>query len=327
MDFRTELTVPPSDWTFGLKDPLLTLGSCFAQSIGHRLSENKFRVLTNPFGTTYHPIAIHKLLRYASFHGYPTEHTYLVNHGVHYNYDFHSSLADRDKTGLQKQIEDRIAATHIHLKDCRVVLLTYGTAWLFERQDTHEPVANCHKMTPSQFNRRLVSIEEVIESFDSAYKSIESHNPNIQFILTVSPVRHLKDTLPLNSVSKSILRLACHALSAKYRQVSYFPAYEIMMDDLRDYRFYESDLIHPSPFAEDYIWKKFIDCYCDKSTLQILSQWNDVHKAIAHKPFQAETEAHRKFLHETLKRLEALQSHINVQEEIARLKSLLGVSK
>jgi hypothetical protein len=326
MDFRTELSVQPSPWKFGLQDSLFTLGSCFAQSIGQRLTDNKFRAMVNPFGTTYHPFAIHKLLRYASFHGYPTEHTYLVNRGIHYNYDFHSSLADRSKANLQKQIEEHIAAAHHHLKDCRVALLTYGTAWLYQRADTHEPVANCHKMPAADFTRRLVSVDEIVDSFDSAFKSIEPSDPKLQFILTVSPVRHLNDTLPLNNVSKSTLRLACHQLSEKYKHVHYFPAYEIIMDDLRDYRFYESDLIHPSPSALEYIWQKFIACYCDQSTLQVLAQWNELRKALAHKPFQAESDSHRTFLINTLKKLEELKSQIDVQSEINQLKSQLGTA-
>lgn len=323
MDFRTELLLQPSAWKFGLKDSLLTIGSCFAQSIGQRLTENKFRAMVNPFGTTYHPFAIHKLMRYASFHGYPTEHTYLVNRGIHYNYDFHSSLADRSKANLQKQIEERIAAAHHYLKDCRVVLLTYGTAWMYERADTHEPVANCHKMPAAVFTRRLTSVEEIIDSFDSAIKSIEPADQNLQFILTVSPVRHLNDTLPLNSVSKSVLRLACHQLSEKYKQVHYFPAFEIMMDDLRDYRFYESDLIHPSESALEYLWQKFISCYCDQSTHQVLMQWNEIKKALAHKPFHATSDSHQNFLLSTLKKLEDLKDKIDVQSEINQLRQQL----
>ncbi len=324
MDFRTELAVPPSPWKFGLKDSILTLGSCFAQSIGQRLAGNKFHAMVNPFGTTYHPFAIHKLLRYASFHGYPTEHTYLVNRGIHYNYDFHSSLADRSKTDLQKQIEAHITDAHFHMKQCKVVLLTYGTAWVYERTDTHESVANCHKMPSVDFNRRLARVEEIVGSFDSAYKSTESNNPHIEFILTVSPVRHVNDTLVLNSVSKAALRMACHQLSEKYKQVSYFPAFEIMMDDLRDYRFYERDLIHPTESAADYIWQKFISCYGDQDSLSIISRWNELQKAMAHKPFQLESDSYKKFVAETIKQLEALQPYLDVQSEINQMKLQLG---
>ena len=276
---------------------MLTLGSCFAQSVGQRLTENKFQTMANPFGTTYHPFSIHKLFCYASFNEYPTEHTYLVNHGISYNYDFHSSLADTGRNILQKQIEERIASAHHHLKDCGVVLLTYGTAWIYERLDTKAAVANCHKMPGSLFARRLVSDQEIVESFDSVLKSIESFNPTIQFILTVSPVRHLNDTLPLNSVSKAVLRLACHQLSEKYKQVHYFPAYEMMMDDLRDYRFYEKDLIHPTEFALEYIWSKFSNHYCDQATLAFLKSWGEIRKTLAHRPFHPDSAAHKKFIH------------------------------
>ena len=324
MDFRTELPVQASAWKFGMKDPLLTLGSCFAQSIGQRLTDNKFQTMANPFGTVYHPFGIHKLLRYAAFNEYPQDHTYLLHQGIHFNYDFHSSLADSNKSSLQKQVHERIATAHYFLKDCRLVVLTYGTAWVYERNDTQEAVSNCHKMPSKGFTKRMVSVEEITESFKSAFKSLITFNPDIQFILTVSPVRHVKDTLPLNNVSKAVLRLACHQLSEKYEQVSYFPAYEIMMDDLRDYRFYESDLIHPTETATDYIWEKFLGCYCDPSTQSILRQWNEIRKAIAHRPFHAESDGHRRFLSETLKKLEDLDLHIDLKTEIQQLKEQLA---
>src|SRR5436190_23586193 len=146
MQFRTELQVTPSDLKIDIKDPVLTIGSCFADSIGQRFQDCKFQALVNPLGTTYHPLAIHKILKYAAYQEYPSPHTYLENNGVHLNYDFHSSSSHLQREALQSQLQESIASLHFFLKKCRIILITYGTGWLFERSDTGEPVANCHKM-------------------------------------------------------------------------------------------------------------------------------------------------------------------------------------
>ena len=157
---------------------------------------------------------------------------------------------------------------------------------------------------------------KILESFDETYRAVKIFNSDIRIIITVSPVRHLKDTLELNSVSKSILRLTCHTLTELYDDVEYFPAYEILLDDLRDYRFYSSDLIHPTSDAIDYIWKKFIAHYFDLETKIFLEEWEEITKALTHKPFQPTSQAHQDFLKETLKRLHELKLKVNVEEEI-----------
>jgi hypothetical protein len=153
------------------------------------------------------------------------------------------------------------------------------------------------------------------------YAAAKAFNPEIKVILTVSPVRHLKDTLELNSVSKSVLRLACHTLSQQHADVAYFPSYEIMMDDLRDYRFYKADMIHPSDVAEEYIWQKFIDGYFDDDTKLFLSKWKEITLALKHRPFNRESASHQKFIAETIKRLEELKFLVDVDKEIALLKN------
>ncbi len=325
MDFRTELILKPSSWSINLKDPILTIGSCFAQSIGQRLLDNKFPVSVNPFGTTYHPLSIHKLLQYASFQEYPTDHTFLENNNIHFNYNFHSEFNGLSRSELQNQLQQIIASVHYRLKDCKVLILTYGTSWIYERKDTGESVANCHKMNSALFTKRLTNPEEIKESLENTFKTLKSINPDLKIILTISPVRHIKDTLELNSLSKSILRVACHQLSEKYEAVKYFPAFEIMMDDLRDYRFYKNDLIHPTEMAEDYIWDKFSACYFNQQTINFLNQWKEIKKALSHRSFHPSSNSHQKFLHETLTRLEELKSDMDVQEEINQIKLLLVI--
>jgi len=321
MNFRTELIVPKARRTLNIGESVLTLGSCFAQSMGQRFLEAKFRALINPFGTTYHPAAIHRHLEYAASKKYPAPSSYLMRQEIALNYDMHSSLSASDTSGLKSKIEAQIDSTHKHLKECQTVMLTYGTAWIFHREDTGESVANCHRMPSSQFRRRLASVEEIQASFEQARKLIVSINPSIHFILTVSPVRHVKDTLEMNSLSKAILRLACHRLTEAYADIDYFPSYEILMDDLRDYRFYKEDLIHPTTMANDYIWEKFSAAYFSEELILFLQQWQPIRQAINHRPFHQDSEAHQAFIRKTLHQLDGFSKIIPVDTEIQSLKA------
>ena len=323
MNFRTELSFKKALWDIDLKDPVFTLGSCFAFSMGSRLDHYKFRVSNNPFGTTYHPLAIHKILKYAAYNETPPEHTYLDHDGIHFNYDFHSTQSALTKATLQANIREKIGATHYFLKHCKVLILTYGTSWIYERVDTGESVANCHKLPADAFSKRLTTIDEIRSSLIQTIEILKSVSPELRIILTVSPVRHRNDTLPLNSVSKSILRAACHEICETQSAVEYFPAFEIMMDDLRDYRFYRNDLIHPTEIAEDYIWAKFSEIYFKNDTRVFIRQWDEIQKALSHRPFHPESKIHQQFLLETLAKIKALQSEINVDEELNLIQSQL----
>lgn len=321
--FRTEIQLEPASQTINLNDKIITTGSCFADAIGKRLSETKFKVLANPFGVSYNPHSIHHALLYALHNQSIPEHTYLNNQDVFLNYDFHSEFSSLKKSELEKKIKDTIGVTHYFLKDTRWMFITYGTAWAYERTDTGEIVSNCHKMQGSNFNKVLLSQKKVLESFEEFYAMLKTFNPDINIILTVSPVRHIKDTLPLNSVSKAVLRLASQTISETYPNVFYFPAYELMMDDLRDYRFYKSDMLHPSEEAEEYIWEKFSATFFDSPTKEFIQRWKPIQSALKHKPFHPESAAHQSFLKNTLIQLEALSSSADISEEIKQIKSQL----
>jgi hypothetical protein len=194
-------------------------------------------------------------------------------------------------------------------------MITYGTAWVYQRQDTGEIVSNCHKMPAAAFAKSLLTQKQILASFDAFYRHLKAMNPVIKLVLTVSPVRHLKDTLALNSVSKSLLRLCCHTITEQYPGVDYFPAYEIMMDDLRDYRFYKSDMIHPSADAEDYIWERFLECYASASLREFIAKWQVIQSALKHKPFHPGSSGHQIFLQQTVQQLEALSHLVDVEKE------------
>jgi hypothetical protein len=242
------------------------------------------------------------------------------------NYDFHSEISDLNKHGLSAKLKDITGTTHYQLAGAEWLIITYGTAWVYERKETGEVVANCHKMPNILFAKSLVSQEEIADSFGALYEELKKFNPAIKIILTLSPVRHIKDTLELNSVSKAVVRAACHTIAGSFADVSYFPAYEIMVDDLRDYRFYKSDMIHPTDVAEDYIWEKFSEKYFSPDLKTFVLQWKEIQQAINHRPFHPTSVAHQSFLKETLKRLESLKEMVDVEDELALIKSRIEKS-
>jgi len=321
--FRTEIEINPSPVKINLQEKIITVGSCFSDAIGNQLQQNKFGALINPFGTTYNPHSIHKTLRYTIHNQITPEHTYIENQGIFSNYDFHSSFSSTKKNEVVKNIQETIGTSHYFLKDASWIIVTYGTAWVYERNDTGDIVANCHKVSSSKFTKSLISQKKVLESFKEFYSDLKNFNPTCKIILTVSPVRHIKDTLSLNNVSKSVLRLACQTISETYPNVFYFPSFEIMMDDLRDYRFYKSDMLHPSEEAEEYIWNKFTTNFFDDATKDFILQWQPIRTALKHKPFHPLSYAHQTFLQNILVQLQALKHRANVENEIQLIKSQL----
>lgn len=319
-DFRTELKMAPSENPVGLKSRILTQGSCFAEAIGDRLATFKLKALANPFGVIYNPESIHKALSYGIFNEPVPEHTFLQNHDVYLNYNFHSTFSALHPRDLSAKLTNTIGAVHYFLKDADWLILTYGTAWVYHRRDTGEVVANCHKLPREKFTRSLMTIEEVVSSFGTLYAHLKKFNPGIRVMLTVSPVRHLKDTHELNQVSKSVLRVACHYIAAQFDDAEYFPAYEVMMDDLRDYRFYKTDMLHPTTEAEDYIWEKFTERYFSPELKDFVAKWSSVLSAIRHKPFHATASGHQQFLKDTLRKLEQLKDVVDVRTEMALVK-------
>lgn len=318
-EFRTSLGINPSTVQISLNDHILTQGSCFSDAMGARLSTNKLTTLVNPFGVIYNPESIHKVLSYSIFNEALPEHTFVQNQEIHLNYNFHSAFSSPNRKELQARLSNAIGSTHYFLKDTRWLILTYGTAWVYLRKDTGEIVANCHKLPSAIFSKSLMPTSDVQSSFEVFYKQLKTFNPHVRLILTVSPVRHIKDTLELNSVSKSVLRVACHEIAGRYEDVEYFPAFEIMMDDLRDYRFYSTDMLHPTSDAEDYIWERFMERYFSPPLRDFVLKWKVILSALRHRPFHPHSSAHQQFLRETLRKLEEVRTLVDVDDEIAAI--------
>lgn len=323
--FRTEVQITPSQLNLTLSDKVVTIGSCFAEVIGRKLQEYKADVLPNPFGTIFNPVSVSRLLQAVAGTAVGLENSYVQRDGIWYSYDLHSSLSSPDREELKKLIERQVNQTREQLLNARLLILTLGTAVSYKLSDSGTIVANCHKLPSRHFTRELLTTQTIVESIKYSLAEILKLNPALQVILTVSPVRHVKETLQVNSVSKSILRVATHYLVEQLPYVHYFPAYEIMQDDLRDYRFYGPDMLHPTPVAEEYIWQKFIQAYLHPTYQQFIPAWDKMRRAIAHKPFHPDTEAHQVFLQKSLTQLHNLSETypISTSQEEQMLRSQL----
>ena len=293
--FSTQIDIPHSTVEITYNDRILTLGSCFAENIGTKLQEACFLTFINPFGVMYNPMSVAQGIRHLLSEKEFTAAD-LFQSGSLWNSLTHSSAfsATTADEALQK-INSRLLAARYFLRETNVMMITLGTAWVFELVDTRKIVSNCHKLPASRFTRRRLSVDEIINEFTEVFGLLRNSYPGLKFIFTVSPIRHWKDGAHENTVSKSTLHLAVDALEKQFDFVHYFPAYEIMMDELRDYRFYASDMLHPSDVAVDYIWQRFGDTYFSSETLNLKKELERLRADLNHRPLHPETEEYRLF--------------------------------
>jgi lysophospholipase L1-like esterase len=253
----------------------------------------------------------------------PDVTTMVESDGVWKNLLFHSSFSGLSKDELALRIKAILSQVKKHLANADWLMITFGTAFIYNYQLTGQPVANCQKLPSQQFTRTLASNAALMKDFTEFLGILSDFNKKIKLILTVSPVRHVKDGLAENSVSKSILRLLCNNLARDSKQVFYYPAYEIMVDDLRDYRFYEEDLIHPNKQATDYIWQHFSKSFFTSELIDFLGQWQKVRTSLNHKPFNPASYEHQQFLKKLLFELRQLNDKVDLTKEIARVEEAI----
>lgn len=322
--FRTELNTKSSTQKICLNQPIITVGSCFSDTIGQKLYNHKFDVLCNPFGTVFNPESIFKLIRRSIEGPKVTEQELIMNGEVYYHYDFHSDFSSTSPTQLVANINHQLSVFQEKVKNAHILILTFGTAWVYHLKERGDIVSNCHQMPADLFDRSLLSNKQILKEFESFTKLLKSFNPVLNTVLTVSPVRHTRDGLEQNQVSKATLRLATHYMQQENEQVEYFPSYELILDDLRDYRFYKKDLIHPSEEAVDYVWNKFQQTYFDEATQHFVSKWSSVLKAINHKAFHPHTQAHQNFIAKTINQLKELSKFVDISREMEQVKKQLA---
>ena len=327
MIFRTEVHPPKSSARISLSSRIVSVGSCFADTMGQRLTGLKLNALNNPFGVIYNPLSILSLLNQCVVEGQKKvtksgfhEAGYIERDGYWYHDQLHTAIYADSKAALTSKLIAMNQCVFKALKNTDWLILTPGTANVYQYQTDDRIVANCHKLPAHNFRRRMLEVSEITSAFEQTHRLLKNINPDIRIILTVSPVRHIRDTMPVNAISKSTLLLATHYLQQKLDDVYYFPSFELMIDDLRDYRFYKRDMIHPSEEAEDYIWSKFTQTFFSEELNRFTADWEKIQKSIRHRPFNQASPQHQAFLRKLLEQLENLAAKIDVEQEILEVK-------
>lgn len=319
MNFFLHTPAKKSTINIAHQDAILLLGSCFTENIGEKLIHSKFNVNINPFGIIYNPISIaNSLTRILNKELY-TEQDLSVYNGKFFSFDHHGSFSSFNQQACLAKINNEITCTHQHIQETKTIVITLGTAWVYENIETKKLVANCHKIPAKNFTKRLLTVDEIVRQFSALASKLK----NINFVFTVSPVRHISDGLHENNISKSVLHLAIHQLTSQHKNCSYFAAYEMVIDELRDYRFFKEDMIHPTPQAINYVWDKFASTYFNEQTTQLNQRIEKLQQAVLHRPFDFESESHQKFIKQQVIQMQQLEKEfpfLNFEEEISLLK-------
>ncbi len=313
MKLQTTIPLQPQQHNqIDYNSSILLLGSCFVENIGHKLDYFKFQNLQNPFGILFQPLAIEKLIANAANEQKYTENDIFFHNEQWHCYDAHSKLSHASKEELLTDLNKQIDLTAKQLNNSSHIIITLGTAWVYRHIETDTLVANCHKVPQKKFLKELLSVDEISESLQSIIELIRSVNKKASILFTVSPVRHLKDGFVENTQSKAHLIAAIHQALKENSSLSlvegYFPSYEIMMDELRDYRFYAEDMIHPNQTAIHYIWEKFQSVWISKEASKTMETVDDIQKGLQHKPFNPNSEAHLQFLQKLELKIKEVQS-------------------
>ncbi len=307
IQFRTEVKVARSTNTISYQDKILCMGSCFADEIGKHLSDLCFTVQANPLGIVYNPIALTRIVSRiidGRFFGIKDFH---FRDGKWVNFELHGDFSAPNAENAVEYANTQLRHTRDFLTDGKWVILTLGTAWVYKLLPNELIVANCHKWPSSHFLRQRLSVDEIIKVLQEAIVKIKKINPDANILMTVSPIRHLADGAVQNNLSKATLLLAVHEVCNQDAHCLYFPSFELLMDDLRDYRFYKEDLVHPSKTALDYIWSKFAMTFLSPETSDITREVAAVRKRLDHRPFNAQSPEYIRFREQTDKKIKHLQ--------------------
>ena len=312
MNFTTKIPITQNANPIDYNSKIVSFGSCFAENMGDKLLYYKFQTQVNPFGIIFNPFSIEKLIERVVLQRYFTKDDIFFFNERWHCYEVHSELSDADAEVFLSKLNQILLDTQKQLQQATHIIITYGTSWVYRHIETNAIVANCHKVPQKQFSKELLSIDSIQKSIQNTVSLIATLNPKCNFIFTVSPVRHLKDGFVENQVSKAHLIAAIYATTnTKQQTLNYFPSYEIMMDELRDYRFYADDMMHPSPMAIDYIWERFAATQIDANAIATMELVQTIQKGLAHRPFNPKSESHQKFeanLKEKIATLEAQYS-------------------
>lgn len=326
MELITKTELPLGQCEIKHSDRLILIGSCFTENIGNKLMDSKFRCDINPFGILYNPMSIHEALTQIINKKTYTHDDVMEYRGVWLSLMHHSSFSSDDRDTCLDNINSRIEYSYDFLAKADWILITFGTARVYTWNENGRIVGNCHKLNEKLFTRSILEVDDIVKSYVGLISSIRNINPDIKFIFTVSPIRHAKDGMHGNQISKSVLLLSIEKICSLNDRCYYFPSYEILMDELRDYRFYADDMLHPSAMAVDYIWEKFSESFFGRKTTEVIKSWNEISRGLRHKPFNPNSEAYAAFLSQILLKIGVLKEkfpYLDVEKEMKLCRTLL----
>lgn len=307
MNFTTRIPIEKSRNPISYDSKIVSLGSCFAENMGEKFGYFKFESSVNPFGIIFNPVSIEKLVsRVVSQEKFTEEDIFFYNDLWHC-FEVHSELSNQDKEELLNKLNLLLKEFHFQISKSTHFQITYGTSWVYRNKTSANIVANCHKVPQNQFEKEILSVPTIEKSIRNTIDLIRKINPDCAFIFTVSPVRHIKDGFVENQQSKSHLISALHSSIFHLPSSDYFPSYEILMDELRDYRFYAEDMLHPSQTAIDYIWSRLAESTISEESHSVMEEVDSIRKALAHRSFNPDSEAHQKFLKNLQGKIQSLQ--------------------
>ncbi|NNC95873.1 MAG: GSCFA domain-containing protein [Chitinophagales bacterium] len=308
MKLSTEVKFPDYPFQIEYGDTVIMFGSCFSENISSLLNENKFQVINNPFGILYNPISICNAIRNVCSNKVYTESDLFFQNELYFSFDHHGDFSSTSADSTLDKINDKIAEAKQAITEAKVITITLGTAFVYEKINDKKVVANCHKQPDSEFSRYMLNPETIIKALQSTIFEIRKENADAKFLFTVSPVRHFRDGMIENQRSKASLILAVNELCKRDEAVFYFPAYEFVVDELRDYRFYAEDLVHPNRLAIKMIWGKFITHLISEASRKIMQEVRSIVQAANHRPTNSHTQQHKIFVEDQIKKIDEMQS-------------------
>lgn len=308
MKLQTQLPLEIQSPAIDYRSKLVLLGSCFAEHIAEKFSYYKFQNNVNPLGVLFHPVAILDLLSRAHQDRFYSENDVFFSNGCWQTFHAHSRLNSTSQSEILDHLNTALKSTQDQLQSASHVILTFGTAWVYEHKQSKKTVANCHKQPQREFDKSILSVDQLQDTFKSIISILTSFNPEVTVVFSISPVRHLKDGFVENNRSKAHLISALHAVINTSKNTHYFPSYELLMDELRDYRFYKQDMVHPNQIAIDYVWEKFQSIWINPEVNSTMQEVNQLQKGLTHKPFNPISSEHADFLSSLSKKVQDLES-------------------
>lgn len=310
MQFRTQIPIPKSNFPIDYDSKIMSIGSCFAENMGKKFDYFKFQNLVNPFGIIFNSKSIERIIERIVNLEFFTENDIFYHNNLWHCFEVHSELNHPEKVEFIDNLNNLLQFAHNQIKELTHLVITYGTSWVYSNTATNNIVANCHKVPQKHFTKELLSLNETQKSIENTIQLVHSINKRVEFIFTLSPVRHIKDGFIENNVSKAVLLQSVYqTVNLEHLKSStfYFPSFEIIQDELRDYRFYEPDMLHPNQTAIDYVWQKFAESAIVENNFLIMNQVDNIQKMILHKSFNPESTQNQEF-------------KIKIQEKIEQLR-------